>query len=47
MTFFGDLQRVLRQNVREYGMYIALFVIMGIFTALTNGLFVSPRNIAN
>jgi putative multiple sugar transport system permease protein len=47
VTFFGDLQRVLRQNVREYGMYIALFVIMGIFTALTNGLFVSPRNIAN
>jgi putative multiple sugar transport system permease protein len=47
MTFFHDLSRVLRQNVREYGMYIALFVIMAIFTALTNGLFLSPRNIAN
>ncbi len=47
MTFFQDLQRVLRQNVREYGMYIALFVIMGIFTVLTNGLFLSARNISN
>ncbi len=47
MSFVQDLQKVLRQNVREYGMYIALFVIMVIFTVLTNGLFVSPRNIAN
>lgn len=47
MTFFHDLQRVLRQNVREYGMYIALFVIMALFTVLTNGVFLSARNIAN
>ena len=47
MSFFQDLQKVLRQNVREYGMYIALFVIMAIFTFLTNGLFLSPRNISN
>jgi putative multiple sugar transport system permease protein len=47
VTFFQDLQRVLRQNVREYGMFIALFVIMGIFTVLTNGLFLSARNISN
>lgn len=47
MTLFQDLQKVLRQNVREYGMYIALFVIMAIFTVLTNGLFLSPRNISN
>src|SRR5512136_1208179 len=47
MSFFQDLQKVLRQNVREYGMYIALFIIMAIFTVLTNGLFLSPRNIAN
>ena len=26
MTFFQDLQRVLRQNVREYGMFIALLL---------------------
>jgi putative multiple sugar transport system permease protein len=47
MSFFNDLQRVLRQNVREYGMFIALFVIMGIFTVLTDGLFISARNISN
>lgn len=47
MGFMHDLQKVLRQNVREYGMYIALFVIMAIFSVLTNGLFLSPRNISN
>ena len=47
MSFTQDLQKVLRQNVREYGMYIALFVIMAIFTVATSGLFISPRNIAN
>jgi putative multiple sugar transport system permease protein len=47
MSFVQDLQKVLRQNVREYGMYIALFVIMAIFTVLTDGLFLSPRNISN
>jgi len=47
MSFFQDLQKVLRKNVREYGMYIALFVIMAIFTVLTDGLFLSPRNISN
>ncbi len=47
MSFVQDLQRVLRQNVREYGMFIALFVIMAIFTVLTDGLFLSSRNISN
>lgn len=45
--FFQDLGRVLRQNIREYGMYIALFAIMVIFTITTNGLFLSPRNLSN
>jgi putative multiple sugar transport system permease protein len=47
MSFFTDLQKVLRQNIREYGMWIALFVIMGIFTVTTKGLFISSRNIVN
>jgi putative multiple sugar transport system permease protein len=46
-SFLNDLGRVLRQNVREYGMFIALFVIMAIFTITTDGLFISPRNISN
>lgn len=38
---------MIRANLRDYGMYIALVVIMGIFTVATNGLFLSSRNIAN
>lgn len=47
MSFTQELQQVLRKNIREYGMYIALFVIMAIFTIFTKGLFLSPRNISN
>lgn len=47
MSFFSDAQKVLKQNIREYGMYIALFVIMAIFTATTDGIFISSRNISN
>lgn len=46
-TFFQNLQRVLRQNIREYGMFIALFVIMLIFAIATGGTFVSSRNLSN
>ena len=42
-----DLSKVLRQNVREYGMYIALVVIIVIFSIMTHGLFISSRNISN
>lgn len=42
-----DFQKVFSANIREYGMYIALIVIMGIFQWLTGGLFLSSRNIAN
>ncbi|MBX7213541.1 MAG: hypothetical protein K1X39_05940 [Thermoflexales bacterium] len=45
--FLQNLQKQLRQNIREYGMYIALFVIMAIFAATTEGIFVSPRNLSN
>ena len=46
-TFFQNLQKVLRQNIREYGMFIALFVIMAIFRFTTNGVFMSSRNLSN
>lgn len=46
MSFFKELQKVLRENIREYGMFIALFVIMGFFT-YQEPLFISPRNISN
>jgi putative multiple sugar transport system permease protein len=43
----NEFQKILRQNIREYGMYIALFVIMAYFTYATGGVFISSRNIAN
>jgi putative multiple sugar transport system permease protein len=46
-TFVGNAQRVLRENIREYGMFIALFVIIAIFTVTTKGVFISSRNISN
>jgi len=47
MEFFIEAKHLLKQNIREYGMYIALVVIMLIFTITTNGLFISSRNISN
>ncbi|HUN23882.1 MAG TPA: sugar ABC transporter permease [Anaerolineales bacterium] len=46
-NFAKDLGKVLKDNIREYGMFIALFVIMIIFSLLTEGIFISPRNISN
>jgi putative multiple sugar transport system permease protein len=47
MSFGATLKKVVSQNIREYGMYIALFVIMAIFAVTTKGTFISPRNISN
>ncbi len=45
--FITNLRRMISQNIREYGMYIALFVIMMIFTVTTDGIFLSSRNLSN
>ncbi len=47
MTFFKNLANILQKNIREYGMYIALFVIMTFFAIATDGVFISSRNISN
>lgn len=47
MTIIENAKKVIKQNIREYGMYIALFVIMTIFTITTKGIFISSRNISN
>lgn len=44
---FKDLQNIAKKNFRDYAMFIALVFIMIIFTILTNGNFISSRNIAN
>lgn len=47
MSFFNEAKFLIKSNIRDYGMYIALFVIMLTFTILTDGLFISSRNISN
>ena len=47
MSFLSDLRKVLGQNIRDYGMFIALFIITTIFSIATDGLFISSRNISN
>lgn len=41
------LGHLLKGNIRQYGMFIALFVIMIIFNILTEGTFISARNLTN
>jgi putative multiple sugar transport system permease protein len=47
MGFLSNIRKSIQGNIREYGMYIALFVIMAFFTITTNGLFLSSRNLSN
>ena len=47
MSFFAHTQKLLRGNIREYGMYIALFAIVVGFAITTDGTFISPRNLVN
>jgi len=47
MSFINNIKKVFRQNIREYGMFIALFLIMIVFTIATDGIFISSRNISN
>lgn len=47
MAFIDDVRQLLRENIREYGMFIALVVIFGVFTITTDGLFISSRNLVN
>ena len=43
----NELRTELRKHIRDYGMYIALFVIFAVFGIATNGIFMSSRNISN
>lgn len=47
MSFIANLRKVIQQNIRDYGMYIALFVIVVVFTITTKGTFMKPQNIVN
>ena len=47
MNYLSEAKTLLKENIREYGMYIALAVIMLVFAIQTDGLFLSSRNISN
>jgi putative multiple sugar transport system permease protein len=47
MINVNDMRKLLRQNIRDYAMYIALAIVIGIFTVMTKGVFISSRNISN
>lgn len=47
MGVINEAKKLMKQNIREYGMYIALVVIMLTFSIATDGLFMSSRNISN
>jgi D-xylose transport system permease protein len=46
-SFSGALRQVVKNNMRQYTMIAALLAIWIIFSVLTGGLFISPRNISN
>lgn len=47
MGFLSEFRIIFKKNIRDYGMYIALFVIIVIFSIVTQGSFISPVNISN
>lgn len=47
MNFLNEVKSLVKVNIRDYGMYIALIVIMLTFSIMTDGLFMSSRNISN
>ncbi|QQZ09383.1 sugar ABC transporter permease [Heyndrickxia vini] len=47
MDFYNEFKTLMKVNIREYGMYIALLIILITFTIMTDGLFMSSRNISN
>jgi putative multiple sugar transport system permease protein len=47
MSVLQDARKLFRENIRDYGMFIALGVISLIFAITTDGLFLSSRNLVN
>ena len=43
----GAIKKLLKSNMRQYGMIIALVSIMILFAILTNGILLQPLNITN
>ena len=46
-SFAKKLSRAMGGNVRQYGMIIALLLLIAMFQVLTGGLFLEPRNVTS
>jgi len=46
-TFWAEFLETSRSNIRQYTMIAALLIIWLIFSILTKGLFITPRNLSN
>lgn len=46
-NLFDEMVSLFKGNIREYAMYIVLVAIIAIFSIITDGLFISSRNISN
>ena len=43
----STITKLLRNNVRQYGMFLVLVLIMGLFQILSDGTLLKPLNITN
>ena len=44
---WAGLSKILRENIRQYGMLVALIAIMGFFQVMTDGTLMKPVNLTN
>jgi len=43
----GNTLKLMKQNIRQYGMFVALMIVMIFFTIATGGTFMTSRNLSN
>ena len=43
----GEVWALLKGNIRNYAMYLALMALFILFTILTDGAFITARNLTN
>jgi putative multiple sugar transport system permease protein len=46
-SFIAQARQAMGGNVRQYGMIVALLLLVALFQVLTNGLFLQPRNVTS
>jgi putative multiple sugar transport system permease protein len=46
-SLLSEIRRSMSGNIRQYGMMIALLLLVVMFQILTDGLFLQPRNVTS